>query len=77
MKVFGYEAFVHIDKELRTKLEAKPKKCVFIEYGVGEFRYRLWDYESNKTHRSRDDVFYETFMYKDHLWKSKKGNANA
>jgi hypothetical protein len=27
LKPFGCEAFVHIDKENRTKLEAKSKKC--------------------------------------------------
>ena len=30
LKTFGCEAFVHIDKENRTKLEAKSKKCTFI-----------------------------------------------
>jgi len=28
LKTFGYEAFVHINKENRTKLEAKSKKCI-------------------------------------------------
>jgi hypothetical protein len=30
LKTFGCEAFVHIDKENRTKLEEKFKKCTFI-----------------------------------------------
>ena len=30
LKTFDYEAFVHIYKENRTKLEAKSKKCTFI-----------------------------------------------
>jgi hypothetical protein len=34
-------AFVHIDKENRTNLEAKSKKCTFIGYGVNDFGYRL------------------------------------
>ena len=29
---FWCEAFVHIDKENRTKLEEKSKKCTFIGY---------------------------------------------
>ena len=37
LKTFGCEAFVHIDKENRTKLEAKSKKCTFIGYGVDDF----------------------------------------
>ena len=34
---FGCEAFVHIDKDDRTKLEAKSKKCTYIGYGVDDF----------------------------------------
>jgi hypothetical protein len=44
LKTFGCEAFVHIDKQNRTKLEAKSKKCTFIGYGVNDFGYHLWDY---------------------------------
>ena len=40
---FSCEEFVHIDKENRTKLEAKSKKCTFIGYGVNDFGYRLYD----------------------------------
>jgi hypothetical protein len=65
LKTFGCEAFVHIDKENRTKLEAKFKKCTFIGYGVNDFGYRLWDYENNKIIRSRDVIFNEKVMYKD------------
>ena len=36
LKTFSCEAFVHIDKENRTKLEAKSKKCTFIGYGVND-----------------------------------------
>ena len=67
LKTFGCEAFVHIDKENRTKLEAKSKKCTFIGYGVNDFGYRLWDYENNKIIRSRDAIFNEKVMYKDQL----------
>jgi transposase InsO family protein len=41
LKTFGCEAFVHIDKENRTKLEEKSKKCTFIGYNVNDFGYRL------------------------------------
>jgi hypothetical protein len=44
LKTFGCEAFVHIDKENGTKLEAKSKKCTFIGYSVNDFSYCLWDY---------------------------------
>ena len=73
LKTFGCEAFVHIDKENRTKLESKSKKCTFIGYGVNDFGYRLWDYENNKIIRSRDFIFNEKVMYKDQLqWKKQE-----
>jgi hypothetical protein len=64
---FGCEAFVHIDKENRIKLEEKSKKCTFIGYSVNDFGYHLWYYENKKTIRSRDVIFNEKFMYKDQL----------
>jgi hypothetical protein len=64
---FDCEAFVHIDKENTTKLEAKFKKCTFIGYNVNDFGYRLWDYENHKIIRSRDVIFNEKVMYKDQL----------
>ena len=48
MRTFGCESSTHIDKENRTKLEAKSKKCTFIGYEVNDFGYRLWDYENHK-----------------------------
>jgi hypothetical protein len=67
LKTFSCEAFVHIDKENKTKLKAKYKKCAFIGYGVNDFGYLLWDYENNKIIRSKDDIFNEKVMYKDQL----------
>jgi hypothetical protein len=72
LKTFSCEAFVHIDKENRTKLESKSKKCTFIGYGVNDFGYRLWDYENNKIIRSRDVIFNEKVMYKDQLQGKKQ-----
>jgi hypothetical protein len=34
---FSCEAFIHIDKENKTKLEEKSKKCTFIGYSVNDF----------------------------------------
>ena len=67
LRTFGCEAFVNIDKENRTKLEAKSKKCTFIGYGVDDFGYRLWDLKNRKIIWSRDVVFNEKVMYKDQL----------
>jgi hypothetical protein len=67
LKTFDYEAFVHIDKENRTKIEEKYKKCTFIGYHVNGFGYRLWDYENHKIIRSIYVIFNEKVMYKDQL----------
>ena len=67
LRTFSCEAFFHIDKGNITKLEAKSRKCTFIGYGINDFGYRLYDYESHKIIRSRDVVFNEKVMYKDQL----------
>jgi hypothetical protein len=72
LKTFGCEAFVHIDKENRTKLEAKSKKCTFIEYSVNDFGYLLWDYKNHKIIRSRDVIVNEKVMYKHQLQGKKQ-----
>jgi hypothetical protein len=72
LKTFGCEAFIHIDKENRIKLEEKSKTCTFIGYSVNDFVYRLWDYENNKIIRSRDVIFNEKVMYKYQLQGEKQ-----
>ena len=57
LRTFGCEAIVHIDKDDKTKLEAKSKKCTFIGYKADDFGYQLWDYENNKSIGRRDVVF--------------------
>ena len=63
LKPFGCEAFVHINKENRTKLEAKSNKCTFIGYGVNDFGFgfHLYDYENHKIIRSGDVIFNERY----------------
>ena len=77
LRTFGCEAFVHIDKDDKTKLEAKSKKCTFIGYGVDDFGYHLLDYENHKIIRSRDVVFNEKVMYKDQLQGKKVEKENT
>jgi hypothetical protein len=72
LKTFGCESFVHVDKENRTKLEGKSKKCTFIGYSVNDFGYFLWDYENKKIIRSRDVIFNEKVMYKYQLQGKKQ-----
>jgi hypothetical protein len=32
LNLFGYDAFVHVPKEKRSKLDKKEVKCIFIGY---------------------------------------------
>ena len=43
LKVFDCVSYVHIDSDARSKLDAKPKICFFIDYGDEKFGYRFWD----------------------------------
>jgi len=43
MKVFGCDAYVHVPKEERTKMDSKSKKCIFIRYKDGIKGYKLWN----------------------------------
>ncbi|WP_219822522.1 reverse transcriptase domain-containing protein, partial [Enterobacter cloacae complex sp. 2DZ2F2B] len=61
LRVFGYEAYTHVPKEFRNKLEPKSRKCIFLGYGnSGEMGYRLWDPESRKVVHSNDVHFNES-----------------
>lgn len=70
--VFVCEAYAHIDKENRKKLDAKSQKCYFIGYEVDELGYRLWDVDNCKVIRSRDIIFNEKYLYKDRLHENQK-----
>ncbi|MCO5591100.1 hypothetical protein L7F22_045077 [Adiantum nelumboides] len=60
LRIFGCEAFVHIRPELRSKLDAKSIKGLFMGYGEeGEMGYRIWLPQLKKVVRSRDVVFNE------------------
>ena len=41
MRVFGCDAYVHVLKEKRTKLDSKSEKCIFIGYKDGLNDYKL------------------------------------
>ncbi|MCO5594015.1 hypothetical protein L7F22_048034 [Adiantum nelumboides] len=42
LRIFGCEAYSHIPKEFRNKLEPKSKTCIFLDYGEsGEMGYIL------------------------------------
>jgi hypothetical protein len=59
LKVFGCDAFVHVPKEKRSKVDKKEIKFIFNGYKEGMTGYKLWDPTSRKTMYSRDVVFRE------------------
>ena len=59
LRVFGCDAYVHVPKEKRTKLDSKSEKCIFIGYKDGLKGYKLWNPVTRKVVYSRDAVFGE------------------
>ena len=59
LRVFGCNAYVHVPKEERGKLDSKSKKCIFVGYGNEMKGYRLFDTVRQKIIFSRDVVFNE------------------
>ena len=41
LKVFGFDEFMHVPKEKRSKLDKKVVKCIFIGYKEGMKGYKL------------------------------------
>lgn len=56
---FGCDAFVHVPKEKRNKLNNKVVKYIFIGYKDGMEGYEFWDPILKKTVYSRDVIFWE------------------
>ena len=48
LKVFGCEAYVHVPKEKKSKLDKKVEKCIFIGYKDGLKGYNIWNLETKK-----------------------------
>jgi hypothetical protein len=59
LKVFDCEAYVHVPKENRSKLDKKVENCIFIGYKYGLKGYNIWNLETKKVVYSRDVVFRE------------------
>jgi hypothetical protein len=59
IRVFGCDAYVHVPKENRNKLDKKAEKCIFIGYKDGMKGYKLWNPKTKKTVYSRYVVFRE------------------
>ena len=48
LRVFGCDAYVHVLKDKRTKLDNKSERCIFIGYKDGLKGYKLWNPETRK-----------------------------
>ena len=59
LTIFGCDAYVHVPKEKRTKLDSKSKKCIFIGYKDGLKGYKLWNPVTRKVVYIPDVVFRE------------------
>eukprot|EP00253_Pinus_taeda_P028404 PITA_28404 len=59
LRVFGCDAYVHVPKEKRTKLDSKYEKCIFIRYKDGLKGYKLWNLVTWKVVYNQDVVFRE------------------
>ena len=59
LKVFGCDAYVHVPKENRSKVDKKDEKCIFIGYKYVLKGYKIWNLGTKKEVYSRDVVFRE------------------
>ena len=48
LRVFGCDAYVHVPKENRSKLDNKAENCIFIGYKEGLKGYKLWNLVKKK-----------------------------
>lgn len=60
LRVFGCDAYAHVAKDKRRKLDSKSRKCIFLGYGEETKGYRLYDQKRAKVFLSRDVRFNET-----------------
>lgn len=59
LRTFGCDAYAHVPKDERRKLDSKSRKCVFLGYGKETKGYRLYDPKQAKVFFSRDVHFDE------------------
>lgn len=59
LRIFGSQAYVHVPKEKRRKLDAKAVKLIFVGYEQARKAYRFLNPEDNSIVISRDAKFVE------------------
>lgn len=59
LRVFGCQAFVHIPKDERRKLDSMSQKCIFLGYGATTKGCHLYDPQKKIICHSRDVIFNE------------------
>ena len=81
LKVFGCTAYVHIPNELRTKLDPKAEKCIFVGYSIEQKGYRCYNSNTCELCVSRDVIFNEMAGWysdvKDHIGADVKELVDA
>ena len=59
LRTFGAEAYVHIPKEFRKKLDKNAKKVIHVGYQTDSCNYRLYDLTTRKIQVSMNVTFNE------------------
>ena len=62
LRIFGCNAYAHVPKVQRRKLDSKTRRCILLGYGTEQKGYRLFDPQRSKVIHSRDVVFDENSM---------------
>ena len=62
LRVFGCQAWVHILKKRRSKLEPKSREMIFVGYEPGSKGYQFWDAAHHCIEISHDVKFNETLF---------------
>uniref|UniRef100_A0A2M4CV35 Putative pol polyprotein n=1 Tax=Anopheles darlingi TaxID=43151 RepID=A0A2M4CV35_ANODA len=79
-RIFGCEAWVHIPKERRNKMNSKAERLRFVGYSREQKAYRFVNEDTSKIVISRDAVFKENFNHpswnEDILKKNKMRNQD-
>lgn len=60
LRTFGCLAYMHVDQELRSKLQYRAIGCVFLGYSTDHAAYVVLEISTNKLVVSRDLVFDES-----------------